>query len=171
MRALTVFLFVALLLLNAIASAAPALDQHADASGPSACANLSSLGNGKVASSHLNLSYISSREDYWNALQSAYALSCVVYPTSAKDVSTAIQAVRASGCRFAIKAGGHNPNTFFSSVDQGVLIDLGSMTAKSYNSTTTLATYEPGNRLGDLYDFYEQYNRTVVGARLSGVGS
>jgi hypothetical protein len=34
------------------------------------------------------------------------------------------------------------------------------ITAKSYNSTTTLATYEPGNRFGDLYDFYEQYNRT-----------
>ena len=45
------------------------------------------------------------------------------------------------------------------------------MTAKSYDPTTTLATYEPGGDFGDIYDYFIQYNRTVVGARLSGVGT
>lgn len=45
------------------------------------------------------------------------------------------------------------------------------MTGMSYDPDTTLATYEPGSLFGDLYDYYEQYNRTVVGARLAGVGT
>lgn len=141
--------------------------------GPATCANLTSLlSTGSVVTSVLDPNYISSRYGYWNARLSNYEPSCVVYPKSAQDVSVSLQAIRASGSRFAIKAGGHNPNAFFSSVDQGVLIDFSKMTAKSYDANTTLATYEPGNKFGDLYDFYyEKYGRTVVGARLSGVGS
>ncbi|KAJ5369809.1 uncharacterized protein N7496_005901 [Penicillium cataractarum] len=141
------------------------------AAGPAACTNLTTkLGSSKVVSSQLNLQYIESLE-YWNTLQDAYKPSCVVYPASAQDVSTALQAIRTADSRFAIKAGGHNPNTFFSSVDAGVLLDMSKMTAKSYDPDTTLATYEPGGVFGDLYEYYVQYNRTVVGARLAGVGT
>ncbi|CEJ62363.1 hypothetical protein PMG11_10864 [Penicillium brasilianum] len=141
------------------------------ATGPAACTNLTTqLGTSKVVRSQLNLHYIESLE-YWNTLQDAYKPSCVVYPTSAQDVSTALQAIRTADSRFAIKAGGHNPNTFFSSVDAGVLLDMSRMTAKSYDPETTLATYEPGGVFGDLYDYFVQYNRTVVGARLAGVGT
>jgi FAD/FMN-containing dehydrogenase len=86
-------------------------------------------------------------------------------------VSIAIQAIRAAGSRFAIKAGGHNPNNFFSFVDGGVLIDLGTMDANFYDSETMLAAYEPGSNWGELYEFYEQYDVTVMGGRLSGVGT
>lgn len=145
---------------------------RADAPGPTACTNLTSiLGSSIVNSNTLSSAYIESRTDYWNTLQDIYEPSCVVYPSSAQDVSVTLQAVRAAGSRFAVKAGGHNPNTFFSSVDVGVLIDLGSMTGMSYDPDTTLATYEPGSLFGDLYDYYVQYNRTVVGARLAGVGT
>ncbi|KAI7978085.1 hypothetical protein EIK77_009625 [Talaromyces pinophilus] len=144
----------------------------AEAPGPVACANLTSiLGSSIVNSNTLSLAYIESRTDYWNTLQDIYEPSCVVYPSSAQDVSVTLQAVRAAGSRFAVKAGGHNPNTFFSSVEAGVLIDLGSMTGMSYDPDTTLATYEPGSVFGDLYEYYEQYDRTVVGARLAGVGT
>jgi hypothetical protein len=131
----------------------------------------SSLGDAKVASNQLDADYIESRTSYWNAKQSNYAPSCVVYPESAQDVALALMTIRAAGSRFAIKAGGHSPNNFFSSVDRGVLIDLGSMKAKSYDPETTLATYEPGNNWGDLYRFYQEYGRTVMGGRLTGVGS
>ncbi|KAH8691622.1 hypothetical protein BGW36DRAFT_304868 [Talaromyces proteolyticus] len=140
--------------------------------GPAACANLTNyLGSSKVNSNQLSLQYINTREDYWNAVQSNYAPSCIIYPSSAQDVSVALQGIRAARSRFAIKAGGHNPNTYFSSVDAGVLIDLGSMTDMLYDSETTLATYEPGSDFGHLYNYYVQFNRTVVGARLAGVGT
>ncbi|KAF4994831.1 hypothetical protein F66182_16427, partial [Fusarium sp. NRRL 66182] len=122
---------------------------RADAPGPTACTNLTSiLGSSIVNSNTLSSAYIESRTDYWNTLQDVYEPSCVVYPSSAQDVSVTLQAVRAAGSRFAVKAGGHNPNTFFSSVDAGVLIDLGSMTGMSYDPDTTLATYEPGSLFG-----------------------
>lgn len=140
--------------------------------GSAACANLTtSLGDSKVISSQLNPEYIETRLDYWNEIQSEYAPSCIVYPTSANDVSIALQAVRAAESRFAIKAGGHNPNTFFSSVDQGVLLDMNSMTTRTYDASTQLGTYEPGGVFGDIYEYFIQYNRTVVGARLAGVGT
>ncbi|KAK6525423.1 hypothetical protein TWF694_005561 [Orbilia ellipsospora] len=140
--------------------------------GPAACANLtSSLGLSKVVTSHLSLRYIETTQDYWNALQSNYQPSCIVYPQSAQDVSIALQAIRASGSRFAIKAGGHNPNNFFSSVDKGVLIDLSSLNSKSYDSSSTLATYGPGSTFGELYTYYAQYNRTLLGPTMGGVGT
>ncbi|KAJ5701804.1 hypothetical protein N7488_009352 [Penicillium malachiteum] len=139
--------------------------------GTSACSNISTqLSSSKVESNELSLSYIESTE-YWNTLQDDYKPACIVYPDSAQDVSVAIQAIRAAGSRFAIKAGGHNPNTFYSSVDKGVLLDLSSMTAKSYNEEIILATYEPGGVFGDVYEYFAAWNRTVVGARLAGVGT
>ncbi|KAK6850521.1 hypothetical protein PG987_000155 [Apiospora arundinis] len=160
------------LLLSAVAVTSTAtLAVRADV-GAAACTDIaSSLGGAQVAISPLNASYIDSRHDYWNARQSRYAPSCVVYPRSSQDVSVVIQAIRASDSRFAIKAGGHSPNNLFSSVDQGVLIDFKSMAAKSYDAATALATYEPGSNWGQLYEFYQQYDRTVMGGRLGGVGT
>lgn len=143
----------------------------ATGTGRSACSNITTqLGSSKVIGTKINLKYAQSTE-YYNTLLDSYKPSCVVYPTSAHDVSIALQAIRAADSRFAIKAGGHNPNKGFSSVDEGVLLDLNSMTSRSYDPKTTLATYEPGGVFGDLYDYYAKYDRTVVGARLAGVGT
>lgn len=142
-----------------------------EASGPAACANITAaLGDSKV-SQPMSEQYAASREEYWNAVQSDYRPSCVVYPTSAQDVSTSLTAIKGAKSRFAIKTTGHNPNTFFSSVDKGVLIDLNSMTEKTYDAETTLGSYQPGGTFGDVYEYFQQYGRTVVGARLAGVGT
>ncbi|KAG9949481.1 FAD-binding domain-containing protein, partial [Aureobasidium melanogenum] len=147
------------------------LAPKASLSGASACIQLiTTLGAAKIRGPH-TVPYVSSQEDYWNAKQSSYDPSCVVYPKSAQDVSTTLKIIKTAGSRFAIKAGGHNPNTFFSSVESGVLIDLNSMTQKSYDSNTTLGTYQPGGTFGDIYDYFQQFGRTVVGARLAGVGT
>ena len=50
---------------------------------------LQSDASGKVQQP-LSLEYEASQYDYWNAVQSSYSPSCVVYPTSAQDVSTAL---------------------------------------------------------------------------------
>ncbi|KAJ5809462.1 FAD-binding type 2 [Penicillium pulvis] len=143
----------------------------ATAAGPAACTKIATeLGSAKVNANQLSSNYTNSLE-YWNTIQDEYKPSCIVFPSSAQDVSVSLKAIRAAGSRFAIKAGGHNPNTFFSSVQAGVLLDLSSMTAKSYDPETTLATYEPGGVFGDVYEYFAQWNRTVVGARLAGVGT
>ncbi|KAJ2971364.1 hypothetical protein NUW58_g9437 [Xylaria curta] len=137
-----------------------------------ACQNLTAyLGISQTAVSQLDLRYISSRNSYWNTKLNAYAPACVVYPENAQDVSFILKTIKASGSRFAIKAAGHNTNDLFSSVDNGVLIDLTHMTGKSYDASTTLATYEPGSSWGDLYEYYLTYGRTVVGGRIHDVGT
>ncbi|KAJ5773702.1 FAD-binding type 2 [Penicillium paradoxum] len=147
------------------------IGSYASEPGPSACSNITTqLGSSKVVTRKLSLKYITSTE-YWSTPQGKYKPSCIIYPESSKDVSVVLQAVRAADSRFAIKGGGHNPNKFFSSTDKGVLIDLTKLNKKSYDPETTLATYEPGGVFGDIYEYFEQYNRTVVGARLSGVGT
>ncbi|KAJ3571440.1 hypothetical protein NPX13_g5377 [Xylaria arbuscula] len=137
-----------------------------------ACQTLrSSLGIGKTALSQLDLRYIESRTSYWNQKLNAHAPSCIVFPENAQDVSLALKTIKEAGSRFAIKTKGHNTNDMFSCVEDGVLIDLSSMTAMSYDETTTLATYEPGSSWGELYDYYAQFDRTVVGGRIHDVGT
>jgi hypothetical protein len=136
-----------------------------------ACQNLTSALGIQQAASPLDVRYTDSRNSYWNSKLSAHSPTCVVYPEDAQDVSLILQAIKATGSRFAIKAAGHNTNDLFSSVDDGVLIDLTHMTGKSYDATTTLATYEPGSTWGELYDYYLPYGRTVVGGRVAGVGT
>ncbi|KAI1164578.1 hypothetical protein F5B18DRAFT_250054 [Nemania serpens] len=137
-----------------------------------ACQNLTaSFGIERTATSKLDLRYINSRNSYWNQRLDAHAPACIVYPEDAEDVSLTLKIVRETGSRFAIKAAGHNTNDFFSSVEDGVLIDLTHMAGKSYDESTTLATYEPGSSWGELYEYYLQYGRTVVGGRVYDVGT
>jgi FAD/FMN-containing dehydrogenase len=165
-------LFWSLATAFAFISTVASFDPRQIAVGPAACANLTgSLGSVKVVTSQLDPNYLESQFEYWNARLSNYAPSCVVYPTSAQDVSIAVQAIRTSGSRFAVRVGGHNPNPGFSSVDQGVLIDLRNLNQKSYDPVTTLASYQPGQTFGEVYEYFAQYGRTVVGARLAGVGT
>ncbi|KAI1421910.1 hypothetical protein F5Y12DRAFT_717907 [Xylaria sp. FL1777] len=160
-------------LLTAALSLSPLVFGLSSLEDPSAaCQNLTStLGIGKAAVSQLDPRYINSRNSYWNTKLDAHAPACVVYPANAQDVSLILKAIKATGSRFAIKTAGHNTNDLFSSVENGVLIDLSEMTGKSYNASTTLATYEPGSSWGELYDYYLQFNRTVVGGRIYGVGT
>ncbi|CAO1614191.1 unnamed protein product [Parajaminaea phylloscopi] len=140
--------------------------------GSAACTAIQgSLGKDKIATNtFLNFKYQSSKV-YWNTRLSKANPACVVYPTSSSDVSASLKAIKKAGSRFAIKAGGHNPNAGFSNSDGGVLIDLVKMTDKSYDPATETLTYQPGNRFGDLYDYYDQFGVAPTGARLGGVGS
>lgn len=131
----------------------------------------SSLGSDKVIGRSLNLENIASKEDYWNVKQAQYSPSCVIYPGSAQNVSTSLKTIKKAGSRFAIKAGGHNPNTYFSTVDNGVLIDLAKTNTRTYDKSTTIGTYQPEGTSGDVYTYFAKYGRTVVGARLAGVGT
>lgn len=153
--------------------AAPtAFAASASSPGSVACADIKSkLGASKVTGNQLNPSYISIIQSYWNARNSQYKPACIVQPASTTDVVVAVKAIRSAMSRFAVKTAGHNPNKFFSSVDEGVLINLAKLNAKSYDAQTTLATYGPGTSFAEVYDFFAPYNVTVVGARLADVGT
>lgn len=57
-------------------------------------------------------------------------------------MQVAIAEIRKANARFAVKSGGHNFNSPWSSVDQGVQIDFVRMKGKSYDASTGIGYIE-----------------------------
>ncbi|THV05591.1 FAD-binding domain-containing protein [Dendrothele bispora CBS 962.96] len=97
--------------------------------------------------------------------------TCSVTPTTAEQVSTILQIVGREDVRapFAIKAGGHADNLGHSSTT-GVQIALSGFTDISYDADSQTATFGPGLTWDEIYGHLQQFNITVVGGRVIGVG-
>ncbi|CAO1634935.1 unnamed protein product [Parajaminaea phylloscopi] len=136
------------------------------------CAPLTrSLGRNKVAYNASDDSRYEQSRRYYNSRFNRVVPACVAYPEHAQDVSLLLRDVRATGCRFAIKAGGHSMEAGFSSVSDGILIDLQAMTHKSCDKSSKLCSLGPGNHFGTLYEYFDRtYGFTITGPRLSSIG-
>ncbi|KAI0454660.1 FAD-binding domain-containing protein [Xylaria acuta] len=96
--------------------------------------------------------------------------ACFIHPQSTVEVAVVLKVITATGAKFSIRGGGHNPNPGFASVDGlGVLLDLQDMKLMSIDADGTLHA-GPGHRWIDLYEFSEANNRTVKGGRTIDVG-
>ena len=74
------------------------------------------------------------------------------------------------GSPFATRSGGHSQNEGFSSIENGVLIDMHGLNSTSLSADQKVATVGPGQRWGQLYDWLDQYQLAVVGGRSYDVG-
>jgi hypothetical protein len=73
--------------------------------------------------------------------------------------------------RFAIRSGGHNPNPGFNSISSnGILVDLRKLNSLKLSDDGLVLSSGPGRRWEDLYKITSEANRTVIGARMPGVG-
>lgn len=68
--------------------------------------------------------YHMSLESYWST-SAALSPWCMVFPSTAEDVSTIITTVVAGHCPFGVKGGGHGSFALSNSVEHGVTIDFG----------------------------------------------
>ena len=99
--------------------------------------------------------------------------ACWLTPTSAQEVSIALNIIRDHGCHFAVKSGGHAPNQGASNADGGVTIDMRLFDDVEYlgdkgrGETTRIGT---GGRWGDVYAKLEGIGKTVIGGRDRRVG-
>lgn len=119
--------------------------------GDEACREiLSLLRHAKVAFTEQDDERYSTSRHYWNTHLNTNIPACIVYPTNATDVSVALRVIQTSKSRFAIKAGGHNPNDGFSSTNGGVLIDLMAMDFKAFDRDRHLCVFGPGSHALDL---------------------
>ena len=101
---------------------------------------------------------------------SALLPACILVPSTAAEVSAIIQTLRGNNENFAVKAGGHNPNRFFSSIRNGPLINLKALDKLTYDPISKTAKIGPGNRWSAVAKGLESYNVTVVGGRIGHVG-
>jgi FAD/FMN-containing dehydrogenase len=89
---------------------------------------------------------------------------------SAEEVKSALKIVKKTGCKFAMRTSGHNPNVGFSSVDESrVVFDLRGLNAKSLDADGVLHA-GAGNRWGVIYQYLQEKGLSLIGSRDVQVG-
>lgn len=95
---------------------------------------------------------------------------CVIAPTSAKDMSTAIKTLVKGQCQFAVKSGGHNANPGANSIDGGVSIDLGGLTSTSLAKDRSYVSLGTGLNWGQAYAAFTDRKIAFTGGICEAVG-
>ncbi len=95
----------------------------------------------------------------WNGMIDKHP-GLIVQAATAGDVAPTIAFARESGLRLAIRGGGHNV-AGNGTVDDGVLLDLGSLTAVEVNPGARLVRVEAGATLGDIDRATEPFGLAV----------
>ncbi|KAG1747301.1 FAD-binding domain-containing protein [Suillus lakei] len=126
----------------------------------------------KVSSSSIvyyNGSSQYAKDNYHWSASSSHASECSFEPATAEDVGIALRILGQTQTQFGIKSGGHAANAGFSSTS-GVQIAMYSFSGVVYDSEAQTATVGTGLLWDDVYIALEQYNVTVVGAKVTGIG-
>ncbi|ESK84369.1 fad binding domain-containing protein [Moniliophthora roreri MCA 2997] len=111
------------------------------------------------------------QSSYYSALVSQQSPACRVSPTSAQDVSTTLQTLKAGECQFAVRSGGHMPWKGSNNIDApGVTIDMSNMNSITLTSDKKVVQVGPGNRWGPVYDALSPDDLIIVGGRSNTVG-
>lgn len=100
--------------------------------------------------------------------------TCIVQPTTAKDVSKAVSALVFNDlkepCNFAVRSGGHTPWAGSANIENGVTIDLSLLNSVVYNEEDSTTSIGPGARWLSVYEALAKYGVTVPGGRAGTVG-
>ncbi|KAI0973116.1 hypothetical protein F4678DRAFT_427972 [Xylaria arbuscula] len=117
-------------------------------------------------SSGYNVSLVS----YFSAQEAEIEPSCIVSPTSALDVSTAVKILTQLDCNFAIRSGGHSTWAGDANIANGVTIDLQNLDHITVSQDKSKVSVGPGARWGDVYRATEAFQLVVAGGRVGTVG-
>lgn len=99
---------------------------------------------------------------------------CIVLPQSTNEVSqfvtTLVQANQNQTCEFSVRSGGHTVWPRASSIEYGVMLDLGLLNSTIYNPENSTASIQPGARWGSVYSTLLPQGVVVPGGRAADVG-
>ncbi|GKT42803.1 putative FAD-linked oxidoreductase [Colletotrichum spaethianum] len=118
----------------------------------------------------LDIDYTQEQQNYWSTACGNLKPGCILVPTSAKEVSSIVKALQNNSEQFAIKSGGHNPNNYFSSVQDGPLISTKGLNEVKYDKASNTVSVGPGNKWEDVHNALDGTGVTVVGGRIGNVG-
>ncbi|KAM0550667.1 hypothetical protein ACHAPJ_008730 [Fusarium lateritium] len=140
------------------------------ASTSTCCRELSQkLGN--IISSPDTKAYNATISSYWSNQESALHPECVLQPTTADDVSSALSIIsKDKNCRFAIKGHGHAPAAGFANTNGGVTIDMTTLSSVSLHEGSKVASVGAGAKWLDVYKHLEGSGVQVAGGRNGNVG-
>ncbi|KAH7047422.1 FAD binding domain protein, partial [Macrophomina phaseolina] len=114
--------------------------------------------------------YNSFRTEFWSLQQGNVRPACVFKPTSATEVSVAVQLARLLQCPFAVKSGGHATFAGASNIPDGITIDFKLMNAITLSPERDQASIGPGNTWFDVYTALEPEGLAVIGGRVAEIG-
>ncbi|OBT74599.1 hypothetical protein VF21_06372 [Pseudogymnoascus sp. 05NY08] len=107
---------------------------------------------------------------YWS-LTSPLSPSCILLPTTALSLSTALSLLSTHpSCHYAIKGGAHNPAPGFSSISGGVTIDMSGLSTIEINADHSIARVGAGAKWLSVYQFLDPLGVAVAGGRNGDVG-
>ncbi|KAI7780583.1 oxidoreductase [Diaporthe eres] len=120
-------------------------------------------------------SYTASLSSYFSSQQANEYPDCIVYPETAQNVSTAVNALTiipntTSDCQFAVRSGGHAFTAGASNIASGVTIDLKGLHALEISPDSSTASLGVGLTWDAVYAQLDHLNLSVAGGRAAGVG-
>ncbi|OOO09330.1 FAD linked oxidase domain-containing protein [Aspergillus oryzae] len=127
---------------------------------------------GKKVSFPNSQPYNDSINTYFSQQNSNLHPLCIVSPTTAQDVSTAIKIINSTPetPNFAIRSGGHAPFTGASNIANGITLDLRGLNSIKVSPDRTTASIGVGATWGDVYPHLDQLGLSVAGGRAGQVG-
>jgi len=93
----------------------------------------------------------------------------IARPRTAADVAVAVNFARSRGLPLAVKGGGHSV-AGYSSIEGGLLIDLGAMKRISVDPAARRARVEPGTNWGEVDRATQEHGLATPGGRVTDTG-
>ncbi|KAK3713687.1 FAD-dependent monooxygenase ctb5 [Vermiconidia calcicola] len=146
------------------------------ASSSSCCEALSnSLGSDSVVFPD-DAAYPSTIGSFFSSRNHDLHPSCVAFPKSAQDVSTAVQVlslgaqVWSGKCQFGIRGGGHTPFKGAANIDGGIVLDTLHLPSSGLSPNHETITVSPSTTWDQVYEGLAEKNRSTLGTKVAGVG-
>ena len=123
-------------------------------------------------------SYDASLASYYSSQESDLHPSCIFSPKSTTQVSEFVKLVTsADACSgasttplWAIRSGGHTIWSGAANIRDGITVDLRAMNSLELKGDRTVASLGAGGTWSDIYPQLVEYNLTVMGGRVAGIG-
>ncbi|KAK7398012.1 hypothetical protein QQX98_012620 [Neonectria punicea] len=135
-----------------------------------ACATLKFLyGDGSVETKD-EAAYQAFTDAYWSSNQADVNPYCIFKPSRATQVSVLVLLSRLTQCPFAAKSGGHAAFAGASSVEGSITVSFANLKSVALSKDKKIASIEPGNIWGPVFEELTKSDVTVVGGRLYNIG-
>ncbi|RDW69852.1 hypothetical protein BP6252_08872 [Coleophoma cylindrospora] len=113
--------------------------------------------------------YTAENQHFWSPTDYASPL-CVLTPSSASDVSTAVRILSRLKAKFAVRGGGHMPIPGYANINGGVLIALSDLGQLALANDSSYVSVGPGRRWEEVYAYLQPYGLIALGGRVGLVG-
>jgi hypothetical protein len=136
---------------------------------PSCSRLVSRLGSSKV---HFpgSFSFTQSLQSFFSLQEQDLIPSCIVFPSSARDVADIVKVMKDTRGQFAIRSGGHSMNAGAANIHNGVTVDLKDLNTVTVSSDRNSVQIGPGARWIDVFRKLDPLGLMVTGGRAASIG-